>query len=96
VRTIAGLKIADEARFNGFHWLVLLWCGLILAPILIGYLVSLALPLQHNFIAIAIPAGIAALAISLVKHRRSDVERSRARASSAIGVASTVVPLRRA
>ena len=45
--------------------------GAILAPILIGALVSLALPLQMNFIAIAIPAVIAALAVALINHGRS-------------------------
>lgn len=45
--------------------------GAILAPILIGALVAMALPLQQNFIAIAIPAVIAALAVSMINHSRS-------------------------
>src|SRR5207249_11146002 len=45
--------------------------GAILAPIVIGVLVGLNLPLQQNFIAIAIPAVIAIFAIALVDHRRS-------------------------
>jgi AAHS family benzoate transporter-like MFS transporter len=45
--------------------------GAILAPIVIGYLVSLKLPLGQNFQAMAVPAVIATLAISLVDHRRS-------------------------
>jgi len=45
--------------------------GAILAPIVIGVLVGLNLPLQLNFIAIAIPALIAIIAIALVDHRRS-------------------------
>ena len=45
--------------------------GAILAPIVIGALVGMALPLQQNFIAIAIPAVIAALAVMLIDHRRS-------------------------
>jgi MFS transporter, AAHS family, benzoate transport protein len=45
--------------------------GAILAPIVIGTLVSMALPLQQNFIAIAIPAVIAAIAVALVNHSRS-------------------------
>jgi AAHS family benzoate transporter-like MFS transporter len=44
--------------------------GAILAPILIGVLVSRALPLQQNFTAIAIPGVIAMLAICLIKTRR--------------------------
>ena len=45
--------------------------GAILAPIVIGYLVSLKLPLGQNFLAMAVPAVIATLAISLIDHRRS-------------------------
>lgn len=45
--------------------------GAILAPIVIGTLVGMALPLQHNFLAMAVPAVVATVAISLVDHRRS-------------------------
>jgi AAHS family benzoate transporter-like MFS transporter len=45
--------------------------GAILAPIVIGTLVGLALPLQQNFMAIAIPAVIAAIAVALINHDRS-------------------------
>ncbi|TCK37211.1 AAHS family benzoate transporter-like MFS transporter [Paraburkholderia sp. BL8N3] len=45
--------------------------GAILAPIVIGVLVSMALPLQHNFLAIAVPGVIAVLAVSLINQRRS-------------------------
>jgi AAHS family benzoate transporter-like MFS transporter len=45
--------------------------GAILAPILIGVLVGMALPLQQNFIAIAVPAVVAAVAVLLIDHRRS-------------------------
>jgi AAHS family benzoate transporter-like MFS transporter len=45
--------------------------GAILAPIVIGTLVGMALPLQQNFMAIAIPAVIAMLAASMINHRRS-------------------------
>ncbi len=45
--------------------------GAILAPIVIGALVGMALPLQHNFLAMAVPAVVATVAISLVDHRRS-------------------------
>ena len=45
--------------------------GAILAPIVIGTLVGMALPLQQNFIAIAIPAVIAAIAVAMVNHSRS-------------------------
>jgi AAHS family benzoate transporter-like MFS transporter len=45
--------------------------GAILAPIVIGTLVGMALPLEQNFVAIAIPAVIATLAVSLIRHGRS-------------------------
>lgn len=45
--------------------------GAILAPIVIGTLVGMSLPLQQNFFAIAVPAVIALVAIALVDHRRS-------------------------
>ncbi|SOZ08378.1 MFS transporter [Cupriavidus taiwanensis] len=45
--------------------------GAILAPIVIGVLVGMSLPLQQNFMAMAIPAVIAAGAVSMINHRRS-------------------------
>lgn len=45
--------------------------GAILAPIVIGALVAMKLPLPQNFLAMAVPAIVATLAISLVDHRRS-------------------------
>ena len=45
--------------------------GAILAPIVIGTLVGMALPLQQNFMAIAIPAVIAAVAVAMINHSRS-------------------------
>jgi AAHS family benzoate transporter-like MFS transporter len=45
--------------------------GAILAPIVIGALVAMALPLQQNFVAIAIPAVIAAVAVAMIQHGRS-------------------------
>ena len=45
--------------------------GAILAPIVIGTLVGMALPLQLNFIAIAIPAVIAAIAVAMINHSHS-------------------------
>jgi AAHS family benzoate transporter-like MFS transporter len=45
--------------------------GAILAPIVIGTLVGMSLPLQHNFLAIAIPAVVATIAVSLIRHERS-------------------------
>jgi len=45
--------------------------GAILAPILIGVLVGMSLPLHQNFIAIAIPAVIGMIAVLLINHDRS-------------------------
>lgn len=45
--------------------------GAILAPIVIGTLVGMALPLEQNFMAISIPAVIAAIAVVLIDHKRS-------------------------
>jgi AAHS family benzoate transporter-like MFS transporter len=46
--------------------------GAILAPIVIGALVAMALPLQQNFLAIAVPAVIAAVAVAMINHSRSE------------------------
>ncbi|UDM52845.1 MFS transporter [Cupriavidus sp. MP-37] len=56
--------------------------GAILAPIVIGVLVGMSLPLQQNFMAMAIPAVIAVGAVSMINHRRS--------ASAQAGVAAPV------
>ena len=45
--------------------------GAILAPILIGTLVGMALPLEQNFMAIAIPAALAMFAVLLINEGRS-------------------------
>ncbi|PLP96754.1 MFS transporter [Cupriavidus pauculus] len=45
--------------------------GAILAPIVIGMLVSMKLPLQQNFLVIAVPALIAVIATAFVNHNRS-------------------------
>jgi AAHS family benzoate transporter-like MFS transporter len=57
--------------------------GAILAPIVIGTLVGMALPLQQNFVAIAIPAVIAAISVALISHGKS--------ATSAHGVQAAVL-----
>lgn len=58
--------------------------GAILAPIVIGMLVAMALPLQQNFIAIAIPAALAAVAVAMIQHGRSaTVQATAARQAAA-------------
>lgn len=67
--------------------------GAILAPILIGVLVGMNLPLQQNFIAIAIPAVIGMIAVLLINHDRSASER-RADVSSGVDPSATVAVVR--
>ncbi|KAA0178924.1 MFS transporter [Cupriavidus gilardii] len=68
----AGQFYPMAARGTGIGWASGVGrSGAILAPIVIGTLVGMALPLQQNFVAIAIPAVIAALAVSMIDHRRS-------------------------
>jgi AAHS family benzoate transporter-like MFS transporter len=68
----AGQFYPMAVRGTGIGWALGVGrIGAILAPIVIGVLVGMALPLQQNFMAIALPGLIAAIAISLVDHRRS-------------------------
>lgn len=63
-------------RSTGLGWALGIGrVGAIIAPVLIGVLVSLSLALEMNFIAIAIPALIAAVAISQVETRRATVKQ---------------------
>ncbi|MEM5429189.1 MFS transporter [Cupriavidus oxalaticus] len=59
--------------------------GAILAPIVIGVLVAMDLPLQQNFVAIAIPAVIGMAAVLLIDHRRSASAARSGRAEAATG-----------
>jgi AAHS family benzoate transporter-like MFS transporter len=62
--------------------------GAILAPIVIGMLVAMALPLQLNFVAIAVPAALAALAVAMIQHGRSaTVQATAVRNAGATGPA---------
>ncbi|KQX22409.1 MFS transporter [Variovorax sp. Root434] len=72
-------------RATGLGWALGIGrSGAILAPILIGVLVGMNLPLQQNFMAIAIPAVIGMVAVLLINHGRSasaqmvDADRPRA------------------
>lgn len=55
--------------------------GAILAPIVIGTLVSLKLPLPQNFLAMAVPAIVATAAVLMIDHRRSASARQQVAAS---------------
>jgi len=50
--------------------------GAILAPVLIGWLVSLKLPLEQNFLAIALAGLIGALAVTLINQARAESSRA--------------------
>jgi AAHS family benzoate transporter-like MFS transporter len=68
----AGQFYPMAVRGTGIGWALGVGrIGAILAPIVIGVLVGMALPLRQNFMAIALPGLIAAIAISLIDHRRS-------------------------
>jgi AAHS family benzoate transporter-like MFS transporter len=68
----AGQFYPTAARSTGIGWASGVGRGgAILAPIAIGTLVGMTLPLQQNFVAIAIPAVIATIAVSLIRHERS-------------------------
>ncbi|MEW6642155.1 MAG: MFS transporter [Pseudomonadota bacterium] len=61
--------------------------GGIVAPIIIGVLVSLNLPLEQNFFAIAIAGAIGAIAVALINHDVSAAERDKKAARVAYGPA---------
>jgi len=61
--------------------------GAILAPIVIGSLVAMALPLEQNFLAIGLPAVIAAAAVFCIQHGRA-AQVHTADSDAALGTAS--------
>ncbi|MBP0623699.1 MFS transporter [Cupriavidus consociatus] len=68
----AGQFYPVNIRATGIGWTLGMGRGgAILAPILIGFLVSMGLPLEQNFMAIAVPALVAALAVLMIDHGRS-------------------------
>ena len=68
----AGQFYPMAVRATGLGWALGIGrSGAILAPIVIGVLVGMNLPLQQNFIAIAVPAVIGMIAVLLINHSRS-------------------------
>ncbi|MGO4303624.1 MFS transporter [Cupriavidus sp. RAF12] len=68
----AGQFYPIAARSTGIGWASGVGrAGAIIAPVLIGVLVSMALPLERNFLAIAVPGVLAMLAVACIDHRRS-------------------------
>ena len=43
--------------------------GAIIAPVLIGFVVSMKLPLEQNFMAIAAAGVLGTIAVTLINHR---------------------------
>ncbi|MYM37908.1 MFS transporter [Duganella qianjiadongensis] len=75
----AGQFYPASVRSTGIGWASGVGrSGAILAPIVIGTLVGMALPLEQNFVAIAIPAVIAVLAVSMIRHGRSATAQAQA------------------
>ncbi|WP_110971151.1 MFS transporter [Pseudomonas huaxiensis] len=56
--------------------------GAIVAPVLIGWLVSLSLPLEQNFMAISLAGLIGAAAVTLINQSRSDSAEAKAAVAS--------------
>jgi AAHS family benzoate transporter-like MFS transporter len=68
----AGQFYPMAIRSTGIGWALGVGrIGAILAPIVIGVLMGMTMPLQQNFMAIALPGLIAAVAIAMVSNRRS-------------------------
>jgi AAHS family benzoate transporter-like MFS transporter len=68
----AGQFYPMAIRSTGLGWALGIGrSGAIVAPILIGALVAMNLPLQQNFVAIAIPALIGMVAVLMIHHGRS-------------------------
>ena len=68
----AGQFYPMAVRATGLGWALGVGrAGAILAPIVIGMLVAMQLPLQQNFMAVAVPALLAMVAILLIDDRRS-------------------------
>ncbi|WP_306391651.1 MFS transporter [Telluria beijingensis] len=68
----AGQFYPSAVRSTGIGWASGVGrSGAILAPIVIGTLVGMSLPLQQNFLAISVPAVIATIAVALIRHEHS-------------------------
>ena len=68
----AGQFYPMAIRSTGIGWALGVGrSGAILAPILIGVLVGMKLPLAQNFMVIGLPALAAAIAVALIDHSRS-------------------------
>ncbi|MFG0753848.1 MFS transporter [Pseudomonas sp. TYF_14] len=81
----AGLFYPAAVRAAGVGWMLGMGrLGAIIAPILIGLLMSMSMGLQGNFLAIAVPGVFAALAVALINHSKSASYARSAGGTSAI------------
>ncbi|CAB3761722.1 major facilitator transporter [Burkholderia sp. MSh2] len=79
----AGQFYPAAIRSTGIGWTLGVGrSGAILAPIVIGALVGIDLPLAQNFMAIGLPALVAAVAVGLIDHRRSATHHGPAAAAA--------------
>lgn len=70
----AGQFYPAAVRATGVGWMLGMGrLGAILAPIMIGMLMSMSMSVQGNFLAIALPGLFAALAVALINHKRSSI-----------------------
>ncbi|OXJ09241.1 MFS transporter [Burkholderia sp. HI2500] len=73
----AGQFYPGEIRSTGVGWVLGVGrIGAILAPIFIGLLVDMQLPIDWNFLAIGLPAVLAAMAVRFIDDGRSTAFRS--------------------
>jgi len=73
----AGQFYPTAVRSTGIGWALGVGRGgAIVAPILIGVLVGMGLPLKQNFMTIGLPALAAAIAVGLIDHQRSASHQS--------------------
>jgi AAHS family benzoate transporter-like MFS transporter len=89
----AGQFYPMAVRATGLGWALGIGrSGAILAPIVIGVLVGMNLPLQQNFIAIAVPAVVAMIAVLLINHSRSASTHHEDVSAELPDTASTPIP----
>ncbi|MCA8326077.1 MFS transporter [Burkholderia cepacia] len=86
----AGQFYPMAIRSTGIGWTLGVGrSGAILAPIVIGVLVGIDLPLAQNFMAIGLPALVAAVAVGLIDQRRSASRHGLAASAAERHVSST-------
>ncbi|NBA93631.1 aromatic acid/H+ symport family MFS transporter [Pseudomonas sp. R5(2019)] len=73
VHTLAADLYPTQVRSTGVSMAAAVGrCGAVAGPLLGGFLLSLSLPFEHNFVIFAVPGVIAVFAVLLVAHQRSE------------------------